>query len=207
MEPKTLRRIRTGLIVTTTVLLALLLTRTAVEAFRPHLYAGTVLSGDAPAAAMDGLYLANGDEVDLLAFNDELLLVYFGYTNCPDVCPNTLANATKALGQLSAEQRDRATLLMISVDPARDDVESLQRYVEFFDPSFLGATGTVADIDRVASLYGVFYELGEGSATEGYVVDHTATLMGIGPDGALRIVWSPDLTADDLAGDINELLG
>ena len=180
--------------------------RTAVSAFRPHLYAGTVLQGGTPAPPMDGIHLASGEEVDMNSWGGDVVLVYFGYTHCPDVCPTTLSTAAQAITDLSDKNQERTQLLMVSVDPARDTSDSLQEYVEFFDPDFLGATGDVSDIDRVASQYGVFYELGEGTIDEGYTVDHTATLMGIGPDGELRIVWPPDATADQMSSDIKELL-
>ncbi len=80
--------------------------------------------------------------------------------------------------------------------------------MEFFNPAFEGISGTTPDIDRVTTGYGVFYEL-EPTAAEGaedYLVDHTASLFGIGPDGSLRIVWPPTVTAEQLQADIEELL-
>ncbi len=181
------------------VLLALL----ALQAFRPHLYAGTVLQGDVPAPSMDGLTLSNGEPVDLGAFEDEFLMVYFGYANCPDICPTTLSTAAKAVESLSEDKQERTQLLMVSVDPNRDSLDYLGTYTSFFHPSFLGATGTLEDLDTVASQYGIFYQLGDG---EDYTVDHTASLMGIGTDGVLRIVWPPEITSEQLAADIAQLL-
>jgi protein SCO1/2 len=200
------RIFKTGLIALATIMLAVLVTRTVASALQPHLYAGTVLRGDVAATPMTGIALASGQPADLGAYEDQVVLVYFGYTNCPDVCPTTLSTSSAAIAKLSSDQRERVQLIMVSVDPDRDDVSSLQEYVEFFNPTFLGATGSVEDIDRVTSLYGVFYELGEGSASDGYVVDHTATLMGIGTDGVLRVVWPPDISASELSGDLDELL-
>ena len=200
------RIIRTALVSVATIALAILVTRTVVSAVQPHLYAGTVLRGDQPATPMTGMTLASGQSLDLAEYDDQLVLVYFGYTNCPDVCPTTLSTASAAISKIPTDRQDDVQLIMVSVDPTRDDVTSLQEYVEFFDPTFLGATGSLEDIDRVTSLYGVFYELGEGSAEDGYVVDHTATLMGIGTDGVLRVVWPPDISASDLSGDLDELL-
>lgn len=185
---------------------AFLIARLLFGSVTPHFYAGTVLQGATPAAPMDGLVYANGDPVDLADFEDDVVLVYFGYTNCPDICPTLLSAAGFAIDGLSESERERVHLLMVSVDPERDDLASLQEYVEFFHPSFAGVGGDVVDIDRVASLYGVFYSLGEGTAEEGYLVDHTATLAGIAPDGSLRIVWPPNVTAEDLNADMKELL-
>lgn len=207
MIPQSLPRwLRTGLAVALVMMLAVLVTRTAVGAFRPHLYAGTVLRGESPAPPLDRLHFTSGEAVDLEQFDDEVTILFFGFTWCPDVCPTTLSRTAQAFGMLDEDQRARTNLVMVSVDPARDDPESLEQYMEFFDPSFRGATGAVEAIDRVASLYGVFYELGEGSIEDGYDIDHTATLMGIGTDGTLRVVWPPDVEPEQLSADIQQLL-
>jgi protein SCO1/2 len=197
------RWITAGALLVVVAALGFLVAKVAVSALSPHLYAGTVLQGDDPAPSMEGLVFTDGAPVDLGAFGGEVLLVYFGYTNCPDVCPTTLATAARAVAGLDPEDRERTRLLMVSVDPARDGPDYLQTYMEFFDPSFLGATGDVDALDVVTSQYGVYYQLGKG---EDYTVDHTASIMGIGTDGALRIIWPPDVTAEALTGDIAELL-
>ena len=178
----------------------------AVQQFRPHLYAGTVLQSSESAPPLDSLRDATGAPVDLAAYDGDVVVLYFGYTNCPDVCPTTLSDLARARSGLSDGDQERVHVMMVSVDPARDDAASLQTYVEFFDPSFMGVTGEVADIDRVAAGYGVFYELGEGTVETGYTVDHTASLMAIGTDGALRVLWGPDVSSDALRDDLKELL-
>lgn len=172
----------------------------------PHLYTGTVLQDSSPAPALDGLAFSDGTPADLTAFEDELVLLYFGYANCPDVCPTALADASTALRQLDSSERERVNLVMITVDPDRDTQPELQRYVEFFDPEFQSLSGTREDIDRAASQYGVFYEIGEGTAETGYLVDHTATMLGIDGGGSLRVVWPPTVTPSQLREDIKELL-
>lgn len=171
----------------------------------PHLYAGTVLQSDEPAPSLAELTLADGSPVELGAFRDEVVLVFFGYTNCPDVCPQTMSEVTRALDELSTDDRERVNLIMVSVDP-RDQPEDLQAYLEFFDPAFVGASGPTEAIDRAASAYGVYYELGEPDQDGSYTVDHTGTLMGIGPSGALRVVWSPGTRPEALAADLHALL-
>lgn len=173
-----------------------------VGAFRPHLYAGTVLQTDTPAPSLADLSYANGEPVDLETYRGKVVLLYFGYSSCPDICPATLSTAATAIGELDDPD---VPLLMISVDPQRDDPAALEAYVKYFAPTFHGVTGSTADIDRVASGYGVFYDLGDESDTDEYLVDHTATLIGVGPDGVLRIVWAPDVTASALSDDIEEL--
>jgi protein SCO1/2 len=171
--------------------------------FRPHIYAGTVMQAPTRAPAMDGLAFADGTPVDLERFRGDVVLLYFGYMNCPDVCPTTLAKAAAARARLG--DADRVHVIMVSVDPERDAPAALGPFVASFDPDFLGATGDLEDVARVASTYGVFFARGEGSGDD-YTVDHTATLMGIDTDGGLRIVWPTDVTAADLAADVQELL-
>lgn len=188
------------------VVAGIMVARVVVDRLQPHLYAGTVLQSPTPAPAMDGLRLASGQPLELDRFAGDVVLVYFGYTHCPDICPATLSAAARARAGLDSSDRDRTRLLMVSVDPRRDDLASLQSYVEHFDPDFLGVGGEGPDIDRVATQYGVFYVLGEGTVETGYTVDHTASLLGIGPDGRLRVVWAPDVGAEELRADIHELL-
>lgn len=179
--------------------------RSLLGAVTPHLYSGTVLQSR-PAPTMDALRFATGEAVELDAFRGKVVVVFFGYTNCPDVCPTTLADASQALRALTAAERQRVQFLMVSVDPDRDQPEDLRDYVEAFDPTFAGVTGELPDIQRVATQYGIHFKHGEESAPGSYFVDHTATLMGIDTDGALRVVWSPTVTQAELADDLRHLL-
>lgn len=178
----------------------------AATVFRPHLYSGTMMQGAQPAPSLAELHTVDGEPVDFSRWEDELVLVYFGYLNCPDVCPTTLNTVAHARAALSEEDQARTNLVMVSVDPARDPVDKLQGYVSAFDPTFVAAGGTVEAIDRAATAYGVYYFLHEGTIEEGYAVDHTASVMGVGPDGSLRVVWGPTVTAEQFTADIQELL-
>ncbi len=172
----------------------------------PHLYSGTALQDSSPAPELDELEYEDGSAVDLSANLGDVTLLYFGFTNCPDICPTALSDASTALQGLSDDQRERVNLVMVTVDPARDVQPDLQRYVEFFDPTFTSASGSREAIDRAAAKYGVFYELGEGTIESGYNVDHTATMLGIDTTGSLRVVWPPTITPNQLRDDIEELL-
>lgn len=203
--------LRTGALIALAAIAGLVVVRFAVDRLSPHLYAGTVLQQSQTAPPLDGLRYASGEPVDLLSFNDEVALVFFGYTNCPDVCPLTLSTVTQALDELDEDQRSRVNMLMVSVDPDRDDLASLQQYVEFFDQDFLGVGGPQDAIDQAAALYGVYYELHREQETAAgsdgsYLVDHTASMMGIDTGGALRVVWPSDITPTALAADLQELL-
>jgi len=195
------------------VVVGLITARLLLSAFQPHFYAGTVLQSPTSAPALDGLALANGEPLDMAAFEGDVVMLYFGYTNCPDVCPTTLSTAARARESLSEADRARTQLVMVSVDPERDQIDDLQTYVEFFDADFLGAGGSAEDIHTAATRYGIYYVLNNDDLTDGeaadpnYTVDHTANLLGVAPDGSLRVIWAPDVTSDALADDLQELLG
>ncbi|MEZ5340065.1 MAG: SCO family protein [Acidimicrobiales bacterium] len=138
-------------------------------------------------------------------FDDKVVLVYFGYTNCPDVCPTTLSDVAKALATLGSDA-DRVTLVMVTIDPERDDLDTTGQYVRFFDERFHAASGPIADITDVATRYGVYFKASEADASGAYDMEHTGSLLGIDTDGNLRIVWAPGVDPDALAGDLSELL-
>ena len=187
------------------LLLAALVGWLGLRWITPHPYSGTVMQAPTAAPSMEGLVFTDGSAVDIAAFDGDLLLVYFGYTNCPDVCPTTLSQVAAARRMLG-DGAERVQVLLISVDPDRDDLATLDQYVTAFDPDFLAATGEIADLERVASQYGIFFAEGEAVGEGDYAVDHTATLMGIDTDGHLRIVWPALLDVERLAADLRELL-
>lgn len=173
---------------------------------RPHVYSGVVLQSSSPAPTMDGLFYENGDPVDVAALRGDVVFVYFGYTYCPDVCPLTLGTVDDALESLG-DDADRVTTMMVTVDPGRDKPEVLADYVANFNDDFRGVWGEEPDIRSVATRYGVTYEYEEAGADGSYLVNHTASLLAIDTEGALRIVYPFGVTADELTADLLELLG
>ena len=171
---------------------------------RPYTFHGTVLQSPQPAPDFE-LNAANGQKVSLKDFEGDLVLLYFGYTFCPDVCPTTLSELSKALDILGSEAKN-VQVIMISVDPQRDTPEILAEYVTHFHPSFIGVTGAPEEIAQVAALYGIFYEAHEGTAATGYLVDHTATVMVIDQEGHLKLVFPFGTPAEDIAADLAYLL-
>lgn len=125
--------------------------------------------------------------VSLTEFRGKVVLVYFGYTWCPDVCPLNLGYLTLALDNLEPEERERVQVIFISVDPERDTPERLRAYTAYFAPDFLGLTGTPEQVAQTAALYGAAYRRGEdeGSAM-GYSVDHSAFTYLLDTSGALK---------------------
>lgn len=210
-SPPTRRDSRVRRWVTTTAMFAgaivagLAVVYIALGALRPHAWSGTVFPNASPAAPFDGLTTHDGEPMDLADYSGDVVLLYFGYTYCPDVCPLTLSVASEAIEAMGSDG-DRVHLFMVSVDPARDPLDELGRYVEHFDPRFGGIGGPEAAVEQAAALYGIFYELQEPDENGFYLVDHTATLMGIDPNGDLKVLWDPSITADALQSDLEELL-
>ena len=167
-----------------------------------------------PAAAAAGggvggpFTLTNGDgkPVTDRDFRGKFMLVYFGYTFCPDVCPTTLSDVTGALEKMGAAA-DRVQPVFISVDPARDTPEVVRQYVSAFTPRLQGLTGTPDQIAAVAKAYHVYYATHDArpGATD-YTVDHSSILYVMGPDGQFIGVIRADSGPEAIARDLTELI-
>ncbi|MCU7810107.1 MAG: SCO family protein [Candidatus Thiodiazotropha sp. (ex Notomyrtea botanica)] len=129
-------------------------------------------------------------EVSLEKLRGKVVLLYFGYTKCPDVCPTSLAFLTQALNELDEDELKSVQGIFISVDPKRDSYDVLDDYVSYFHPNLLGVTGSEKEIEEVAKRYGAqYYEVAlEGSAF-GYAVNHSAVTYLITPSGELRFLF------------------
>ncbi|MDP2878436.1 MAG: SCO family protein [Sulfuricella sp.] len=130
------------------------------------------------------LQTANGP-ISLRDLRGKVVLLYFGYTHCPDVCPASMAAGSQALTRLSPEERGKTRLLYVSVDPARDTPARLKEYTAYFHPDMIGATGTPEQIAAVTRAYGASYARQAARPDGGYAVDHSAQTYVIGPDGRL----------------------
>lgn len=122
--------------------------------------------------------------LSLKDYRGKLVLLYFGYTYCPDVCPTSLAATSEGLKQLTPDEQAKVAMIFVSVDPKRDTPARLKEYVEFFHPAIAGVTASAEVIAEVAKRYGVFYaEQKVATAGGGYVVDHSSDTFIIAPDG------------------------
>ncbi len=148
---------------------------------------------------------AQGEPVSLQDFRGKVIPIYFGYTFCPDVCPLTMANLARVQEQLD-DGGAQMQVLMITVDPQRDDPATVQNYVDSFHPTFVGLSGSPQQIAAAADPFGVFYQAVEGSEAIGYLVDHTARIFVIDKSGALRVTYSYDAAVDDIAADMRTLI-
>ncbi len=165
---------------------------------------GTVIRAPEPANNFT-LTGADGQPVSLKDFRGKVVLLYFGYSYCPDVCPATLAELKQAIEEIG-NKADDVQVIMVSVDPERDTPEKIQEYVNYFHESFIGLTGTEEEILGITTQYGVFYEKHEGSANSGYLIDHTATVTVIDREGHLRLLYSFNTPSEDIAEDLRYLV-
>lgn len=134
-------------------------------------------------------------------FRGQYLLVFFGFTNCPDVCPTTLSTVTNAMDKLGSDAA-KVTPLFITVDPERDTPAVMKAYAANFTPRLVALSGSPDAIAAAAKLYRIYYKkVGEGAD---YSMDHTALLYLMGPDGNYLAHFSPDATADDIAKDLRQ---
>jgi protein SCO1/2 len=148
----------------------------------------------------------DGEPYSLTSDTDErLTLVFFGYTNCPDICGRVLGNLSAALTRLDEEDREHVEVVFVTTDPARDTGDVVRDYLDRYDPSFVGVTGELADIEQVAASVAV--GMGEELPSGGYEVDaHTTTVTGIDVADEAPIFWSQDTSPSQFAADIHTLL-
>ena len=145
----------------------------------------------------------NGKPRTLEDFRGKVVVVFFGFTQCPDFCPTTLADIASALKGLGREA-ERVQVLFITVDPERDTQEVLAKYVTAFDPRFLGLHGDAEATRKTAKDFKIYFEKRKSGAS--YTMDHSAQSYVIDPQGRLRLFVRHDRIAADLADDLRTLL-
>lgn len=193
------------LLIAVATALALIIAGVAVF-WQPELPAHPLPKAALPAGGDFTLQSASGP-VSLQDYRGKLVLLYFGYTYCPDICPTSLAATSDGLRRLTPEEQARVGMVFISVDPKRDTPARLKEYVEFFYPSMVGVTGTPAEVAEIARRYGVFYaEQKVETAGDGYVVDHSADTYVIDQNGKLVTKIAHATPPDQVAATIRKYL-
>lgn len=170
----------------------------------PALQTGTALTEPRPIREFE-LVDQRGRKLTREVFSGRWSLLYAGFTNCPDVCPTTLA----LLAELKARLRARSIepqIVFLSVDPERDTPAQLAQYVDHFDPTLVGITGSKAQIDRLCADLGLAYVINPGVGGE-YTVDHPASLLLIDPQARFAGYFRPPFALDRLAADFESLAG
>ena len=145
----------------------------------------------------------DGKPRTLADFRGKVVVLFFGFTHCPDICPTTLAEAAGVMKQLG-EDAARVQVLMVTVDPERDTREVLAKYIPAFNARFLGLYGDLEATQRAAKEFKIFYE--KRKAGDSYSVDHSGQSYVIDPQGRLRLLVRHDRIAQDLAEDLRTLL-
>jgi len=143
------------------------------------------------------------------SLKDQWSFMFFGYTNCPDVCPTTLsvlnvvANGLDGTGDNLPDTR----FYFVSVDPERDTPEKLREFVPYFNEKFTGVTGSRKQIDNLTKQLSILYVIGNPETTGGYLVDHTASVLLLNPDGQFEAIFSPPFKPGNITKDFEKIAG
>jgi protein SCO1 len=152
----------------------------------------------------------DGKAFQLSQLHGKLVLFSFGFTHCPNICPTTLSDLAKVYRALPDKARSNVQVMFVSVDPWRDRPEVLKKYVPYFDPSFIGLTGTDDQIAAAAKAYGASYEKihHPGEDEDVYFMNHSAFTYLISPDGNWKLLYDFDLLSDTekMVGDVRKVL-
>jgi protein SCO1/2 len=173
---------------------------------KPDNFRGTAYVEPYPPASEFALTRSDGTSFKLSGMRGSIVLLFFGYTSCPDVCPTTLAELNQALEKISEADVARVQVVFVTVDPDRDTPEQIQTYVNHFNSSFIGLSGMENELSKVWNEYGVFREIVEGTSAAGYLVDHTSRVTLIDGNGNLRVSFGFDTPVDDIVHDLKLIL-
>jgi protein SCO1/2 len=146
-----------------------------------------------------------GKPRSLADFKGKAVVLFFGYTHCPDVCPTTMADLAKVMKQLGPEAAS-VQVLFVTLDPKRDTAAVLSQYVPSFDPRFLGLYGDEAATKKVAKDFHVFFEVRSGTSPDSYTLDHTAGTFVFDREGRLRLFVNYGMEPEKIAADLKRLL-
>ncbi len=147
----------------------------------------------------------HGNRRSLEDFHGQAVTLFFGFTQCPDVCPTSLATMGEVMALLG-DDADRVQALFVTVDPERDTQELLAHYVPVFDPRFLGLYGTLEETEAVAKEFRIFFRKSGDTTGMNYTIDHSAGTYLFDPQGRLRLYVRHGASADDIAADLRVLL-
>lgn len=148
---------------------------------------------------------AGGTVRRLADFRGKVVLVFFGYTQCPDVCPTELARLAELRGRLGADA-ERVQGVFITLDPARDTPAVIGEYVRAFDPTFIGLRGDAEAAAATAREFRVFYQQVPGSAPDRYALNHSTHIYAFDPAGRLRLLMQSSAGVEAMVGDVRTLL-
>lgn len=191
-----------GLAALASVGLAILLT---VIFTKPASFRGTEYGEPFLPAPEVELLRSTGETFRLSDQKGKVVLLFFGYTSCPDICPTTLAELKMVMDDLG-DKTQSVDVVFVSVDPERDTPEKIQKYVEHFNKQFIGLSGSIEELDLIWNKYGVTREVTESDSAFGYIVNHSARVYLIDPNGNLRLSYGFQTPVEDIVSDLEVLL-
>jgi len=147
-----------------------------------------------------------GQPVTADKYKGKIVMLYFGYTHCPDVCPTTLLRIAHTLKKLDRQEADKVQPLFVSVDPARDTPKVLQEYTKAFSTGIAGLSGDQKSLRKLTKRYRVTYGLGKPDANGNYEVTHSSAIFIFDKKGETRLMARSDDSADAIAHDLKELI-
>ncbi|MEJ2106745.1 MAG: SCO family protein [Acidiferrobacteraceae bacterium] len=164
------------------------------------------ITGSTDSLQFDLTDSASGKQVNADTYHGKFVLVYFGYTHCPDVCPTTVARMAQSLNQLGERLAKKVQVLFVTVDPARDSATIMAAYAHNFGPHIAGLRGTDAQIQRMANRYHVSYGIGKRDKSGNYEVAHSSAIFIFGPDGKARLMAKATDPASSISHDLRMLM-
>lgn len=192
--------------ITLSILILLICLATGWNAWRligqEHRGGARSLGGDFILTTSDNKVLDSHD------LRGKYLLVYFGYSFCPDICPTELQRMTQVLEQLPERIQSRITPVFVSVDPERDTPAALKEYISYFHPNFIALTGASAQLAELAKKYGAYYQSQKTSADDkNYPVDHSSYIYFMGKDGAYISHFTGETSVDTITKTLTSIIG
>ncbi len=171
----------------------------------PYAFKGGYYDPPKPAASLGGVVDQHGKPFSLEAQRGKVVMLYFGYTHCPDFCPATLREFMEVKEKLGGDA-DQVVFAMVTVDPERDTPARLAEYMDFFDPAFLGLSMPPEETQTVARDWNVSYTKREVDSATGYLVDHYTASFVVDKAGNLRLTYPLGTDTDDMTSDVQHLI-
>jgi protein SCO1 len=171
---------------------------------QPYTYQGSLIDPPAPVADFT-LTDQKGQPFKLSDEKGKVVLIYFGYTNCPDECPTTMALFKQVKDELGS-QADQARFMLITVDPERDTTKTLGTYLANFDPTFIGLSGSQPELAPVWKEFGVSVAKGPIDKVGNYAMEHSNFVYVIDKDGNLRLTYAYGVEKDAILSDVRHLI-
>lgn len=159
----------------------------------------------ATLAAPINLTDQHGEAFSLDELDGKVVLLYFGYTMCPDYCPTTLLDVQRVEAALG-DDADQIEVVFVSVDPERDTQARLLEYMDFFNPEYIALRGSEEETREVARSYNIMYARGDSTSAGGYLVDHTTSLFAIDTEGNLALTWAYGTDVENITEDVEHLI-